>query len=107
MIVKPKTIAKEAAIGEPGCEWTARRALQRLVENQKVPTSTRLRIYWCHLKRVLERYDTASNNFEKLWRRVQSEWSNIPRALIEKQVESMPKRIYSVVKAKGLWTNHY
>ena len=45
-------------------------------------------------------------NLNELWLRVQSEWSNIPYRAIEVLVESMPKRIESVIKAKGFWTEY-
>ena len=41
---------------------------------------------WASLKKSLARYDTAPNNFEELWARVQTESSNIPSTLIKKLV---------------------
>ena len=34
------------------------------------------------------------------------EWSLIPHEMIQKLVESMPKRIKGVIKNKGLWTKY-
>lgn len=61
---------------------------------------------WALLKKRLAVYERAPTNMAELWLRIQEEWSNIPEETLHKLVESMPKRIQSVKKNKGLWTKY-
>ena len=51
---------------------------------------------WSSLTKGLARYDNAPNNFKELWSPARTEWSNMPRALNEKLMDSMPKRSNSL-----------
>ena len=42
----------------------------------------------------------------ELWQRVEAEWNKIPTDVCKKLVESMPKRIEVVLKAKGGHTDY-
>lgn len=58
---------------------------------------------WSILKRRLGQHNRAPTSIEELWNRVKSEWEAIPSEFKENLVESMPKRMKSVIKNKGLW----
>lgn len=61
---------------------------------------------WAIVKRRLGAYENPPKNVDELWERIQHEWRALDRDIIQKLVESMPKRIESVIKNKGLWTKY-
>lgn len=61
---------------------------------------------WAILKRRLAVHERAPKNMDELWHRVHDEWNNISKENIQNLVESMPNRIKSVKKNKGLWTKY-
>jgi DDE superfamily endonuclease len=61
---------------------------------------------WAIVKKRLENYQTAPGNMDELWGRVQAEWRRIPNEILQNLVQSMPKRVESVIKRKGLWTKY-
>ena len=56
---------------------------------------------WSHLKRQLSAYETPPAGIHALWERVQVEWEKIPPEVCVGLIESMPRRIQAVIKAKG------
>lgn len=61
---------------------------------------------WSILKRQLNQYDSEPNGMSELWDRVEHEWSKISQETCKKLIESMPRRIYAVIKAKGSYTKY-
>jgi len=57
---------------------------------------------WQHLKTKLQQYDTPPKGVHELWERVAKEWNGIPPETFQKLIESMPRRIQAVLKAKGV-----
>ena len=49
---------------------------------------------------------TKFSNEGKLWKRLQQEWSQLPRVTISHLVESMPRQIAAVIKALGGYTRY-
>jgi len=37
----------------------------------------------------------------ELWERVEDEWESIPQGVVSNLIESMPRRVEAVLKAKG------
>jgi transposase len=56
---------------------------------------------WSHLKRQLNTYETPPAGMHELWERVQDEWEKIPKETCLNLIESMPRRVQAVIKAKG------
>jgi hypothetical protein len=57
---------------------------------------------WFYLKCKLAAYDTMPKNMNELWDRVGDVWYNkLTEELCMKYIESMPKCIEAVIKAKG------
>ena len=56
---------------------------------------------WSHLKRQLGAYEAPPAGMHELWQRVQVEWDKIPAEVCVGLIESMPRRIQAVIKAKG------
>ena len=61
---------------------------------------------WTELKRRLGQYKTPPAGMLELERRVEEEWAKIPLSLCQTLIESMPKRIEAVIKAKGGHTKY-
>ena len=61
---------------------------------------------WDHLKRKLEEYERAPGGILELWERVQVEWDKIEPEVCQKLIESMPRRVEAVLKAKGGYTKY-
>jgi transposase len=61
---------------------------------------------WEHLKRRLGEYDRAPSGILELWERVQVEWDKITADVCQNLIESMPRRVAAVVKAKGGYTKY-
>ena len=58
------------------------------------------------MKRRLEEYDSPPQGIEELWERIQKEWDQIPPSECQNLIESMPRRMQAVLKAKGAYTKY-
>lgn len=61
---------------------------------------------WQHLKRQLNAYEVPPAGIHELWEQVQVEWEKIPKEVCVNLIESMPRRIQAVIKAKGGHTKY-
>jgi DDE superfamily endonuclease len=61
---------------------------------------------WRHLKRQLAAYDTEPTSMHELWKRVEVEWYKVPVGTCIDLIESMPRRVAAVLKAKGGYTKY-
>jgi len=59
-----------------------------------------------HLKRKLGEYEIPPKSIQELWERVQMEWNDIPASVCQNLIESMPRRVEAVLKAKGGYTKY-
>ena len=56
---------------------------------------------WFQVKAALAKYSTLPKSSDELWNRFVDEWRKIPEERCQKLIESMPRRIQAVLKAKG------
>jgi len=61
---------------------------------------------WVHLKRELGKYPKAPTGVWELWDRVVEVWNAIPPETCQNLIESMPRRLEAVIKAKGGHTKY-
>jgi len=61
---------------------------------------------WVHLKKKLAKYQTALKGVWEIWERVMEVWNNIPPEVCQNLIESMPRRLEAVIKAKGGHTKY-
>ena len=61
---------------------------------------------WELLKRLLAAYQDPPKGLFELWERVAAEWKKITKEECQKLIESMPRRIAAVIKAKGGHTKY-
>jgi hypothetical protein len=62
---------------------------------------------WYHLKWQLNAYEHPPAGMHELWEQVQMEWDKIPKEVCRNLIESMPRRIEAVIKAKGAQTKYW
>ena len=55
---------------------------------------------WHHLKKWLNAYEVPAAGMLELWEQMQVEWNKIPMGVCRNLIESMPRRIEAVIKAK-------
>jgi len=56
---------------------------------------------WDHLKCQLKKYDDPPVGVHGLWDRLEVEWNAIPPEVCQNLIESMPRRVAAVIRAKG------
>jgi hypothetical protein len=61
---------------------------------------------WNYLKRRLDEYEIPPSSQNELWQRCEEEWEKIPKEVCQNLIESMPKRVAAVLKAKGGHTKY-
>ena len=81
--------------------WFADHDFQVLSWPAQSPDLNPIEHLWDHLKRKLEGYERAPTGILELWERVQVEWEKIESEVCQNLIESMPRRVAAVLKAKG------
>ena len=61
---------------------------------------------WDHLKKKLKEYPHPPEGILELWERVEKEWEKILKEVCQNLIESMPRRVAAVLKAKGSYTKY-
>ena len=61
---------------------------------------------WDHQKKRLSEYPHPPGGMLELWERVEKEWEKIPKEVCQNLIESMPRRIAAVLRAKGAYTKY-
>jgi hypothetical protein len=61
---------------------------------------------WDHLKKLLGGYKEPPKGILELWERVDKEWNGIKAEVCQNLIESMPRRVEAVIKAKGGYTKY-
>src|SRR5580700_3442428 len=61
---------------------------------------------WQHLKTKPKEYPNPPNGILELWERVEKEWNSIDPSVVQNLIESMPRRVAALVKAKGGYTKY-
>ena len=58
------------------------------------------------MKRKLEEYEEPPTSVNELWEHFQDEWDGIEPSVCQNLIESMPRRIEAVLRAKGGYTKY-
>jgi DDE superfamily endonuclease len=61
---------------------------------------------WQHVKQRLGEYSTMPKGVWEIWERVAEVWNEIPPEVCQNLIESMPRRLEAVIKAKGGHTKY-
>jgi transposase len=87
-------------------EWLAEQRFDVLEWPSQSPDLNPIEHLWARLKQQLNKYETAPKGIIELWSRVEEEWNKIGPATCMNLIESMPRRVKAVIKAKGKWTKY-
>ena len=96
----PKHTSKRAQ------KWFEDNNIQLLVWPAQSPDLSPIEHLWVHLKKRLNKYPTPPKGVYELWERVAEEWDKITPETCQNLIESMPRRIQAVIKAKGGHTKY-
>ena len=87
-------------------EWLNQQPFEVLEWPAQSPDLNPIEHLWAHIKRRLNQYEEPPKGMLEVWERVQTEWNNIDQETCGRLVESMPRRLEAVIKAKGMWTEY-
>ena len=87
-------------------EWLHEQPFAVLEWPAQSPDLNPIEHLWAILKRRLNQYDRPPSGMLELWERIEAEWEKIDKDICQNLVESMPRRIEAVIKAKGMWTDY-
>ena len=96
----PKHICKKAQT------WFKDNGFKVLLWPAQSPDLNPIEHLWNHLKRRLGEYERPPNGMMELWERVEKEWNKIEAEVCQNLIESMPRRVAAVLKAKGGYTKY-
>jgi transposase len=87
-------------------QWFQDHGIEVLEWPAQSPDLNPIEHLWQHLKRRLARYENEPVSIHELWQRVKTEWDAIPVQTCLDLIESMPRRVQAVLKAKGKHTKY-
>jgi transposase len=96
----PKHTSKKAS------KWFKQNKVNVLKWPAQSPDLNPIEHLWQHLKWQLNAYEVPPAGILELWGRVEVEWKSIPKEVCRNLIESMPRRIEAVIKAKGGQTKY-
>ena len=96
----PKHTSKKAQT------WFKNHKIPVMVWPAQSPDLNLIEHLWSHVKRKLGEYETEPAWLDELWIRLQKEWDEIPVDVVRNLIESMPRRVQAVLKAKGGHTKY-
>ncbi|KAJ1300593.1 hypothetical protein OPQ81_002247 [Rhizoctonia solani] len=82
-------------------KWLADKGIEILECPAHSPDLSPIEHLWAHLKRELAKYPHPPKGVLELWEGVETEWNKIDAKVCQDLIESMPRRIQAVLKAKG------
>ena len=87
-------------------DWLKDHGFKVLIWPAQSPDLNPIEHLWSHLKRRLGEYERAPGGVLELWERVEEEWNKISASVCQGLIESMPRRVKAVLKAKGGHTKY-
>lgn len=87
-------------------DWFQAKGIALLDWPAQSPDLNPIEHLWGFLKRAIADYDYPAESIYQLWERVEREWARIPPQICAALVNSMPRRIRAVIKAKGGYTKY-
>lgn len=85
-------------------QWLADRNVQLLDWPSQSPDLNPIEHLWDYVARTVS--SKKSSNLNELFEKIQEIWQNIPQSVIDKLIESMPRRCQAVIKAQGFATRY-
>ena len=88
------------------CQWFKNHSIEILQQSAQSPDLNPIKHLWQHLKQQCATYETEPSSMHELWDRIEAEWDKIPAQVYTDLVESMPRHVAAVLKAKGGYTKY-
>jgi transposase len=89
-----------------GKKWFEDNNIKVMVWPPQSPDISPIEHLWVDLKKTLKKYPRPAKGVHELWERVAEEWNKISPETCQNLIESMPRRIQAVIKAKGGHTKY-
>ena len=96
----PKHTSRKAKV------WLREHGFEVRVWPAQSPDLNPIEHLWFLLKRRLAAYPEPAKGILDLWERIQEEWYKIEVGECQRLIESMPRRVQEVIKAKGGYTSY-
>ena len=96
----PKHTSKQAD------QWFSDNNIEVMEWPPQSPDLSPIEHLWVHIKRQMNTYETPPKGVFELWDRVAKEWNKITPETCQNLIESMPRRLEAVIKAKGGHTKY-
>ena len=96
----PKHKSKKAT------SWFKDHKIQVMDWPAQSPDLNPIKHLWVHLKRQLAAYLTPFSEINDQWEHIQREWEAIDTVMVQNLIESMPRRVEEVIKARRGYTNY-
>jgi len=96
----PKHTSKKAK------KWFEDHGYEVMIWPAQSPDLNPIEHLWFILKRRLAEYPNPLNGMTELWEHIEREWEQIDAATCQNLIESMPRRVEAVIKAKGGYTTY-
>ena len=87
-------------------KWFKNNAIEVLDWPAQSPDLNPIEHLWSILKFHLAAYPDEPPSIQELWRRIEVEWEKITKDECLKLINSMPRRVAAVLKAKGGYTKY-
>lgn len=87
-------------------DWFNDRGIQVLDWPAQSPDLNPIEHLWTELKKRIYQYNTPAAGMVELERRMREKWAEIPVTVCQTLIDSMPRRIEAVIKAKGRQTKY-
>ena len=87
-------------------KWFKDHGIEVLEWPPQSPDLSPIENLWEYLERRLAAYENEPSGMLELWERIEIEWNKIPADICLNLIESMPRRIAAVLKAKGGYTKY-
>jgi hypothetical protein len=87
-------------------EWFEEHDMEVILWPANSPDLNPTEHLWTYVKDRLKEYEEPPSGVLELWKRVENVWNDIPPEVCQNLIESMPRRIQAVIKAKGRWTKY-
>ena len=85
-------------------EWLDNKNIEVLEWPPQSPDLNPIENLWAWFKFRLSDYDSPPSSVHELWERAQDIWNRFTEEECTRLIDSMPKRIAAVIKAKGDYT---
>ncbi|HVT63137.1 MAG TPA: IS630 family transposase [Legionellaceae bacterium] len=87
-------------------KWLEDSGMEVMIWPAQSPDLNPIEHLWVYIKAKLAEYENPPSSIAELWERVQVEWDKIPASVCQNLIESMPRRMEALVKAKGGYTKY-